>query len=136
MTITGPTVKILHVAKGRFGWDADGCRQVLVRIAGVTTSKDLGQAGFETVMGFAARCGFQPLGKGAARHGELFPAWFDPQVLARVARAKGMRRRGWREGGEIPQGFRHAVPYAGRRAWRLLCSGRDLTRAAKDRGAG
>ncbi len=44
-------------------------RTVLARIAGVTTSNDLDQAGFEAVMGFADYCGFRPLGKGAPRYG-------------------------------------------------------------------
>ena len=75
MPLTNPRTSILHVAKGKLGWDDDGCRQVLVRIAGVTTSKDLDQPGFEAVMGFAAYCGFRPMGKGAARAMATGPAW-------------------------------------------------------------
>ena len=69
MTLTRPQTLILHVAKATLQWDDDIYRQVLVRIAGVTTSKDLDQAGFEAVMGFADYCGFRPLGKGAPRYG-------------------------------------------------------------------
>ncbi len=69
MTLTNPQKAILHVAKGKLGWDDDTYRQVLVRIAGVTTSKDLDQAGFEAMMGFAEYCGFRPLAKGAPRYG-------------------------------------------------------------------
>ena len=83
VTITGPQIGILHVAMGRFGWDADGCRQALVRIAGVTTSKGLDQAGFEAVTGFAARCGFQPLGKGAAQHYGNGPGKFAAAAIAK-----------------------------------------------------
>jgi hypothetical protein len=69
MSLTRPQTSILHVAASKLKWDDDTYRQVLVRIAGVTTSKDLDQAGFEAVMGFADYCGFRPLGKGAPRYG-------------------------------------------------------------------
>jgi hypothetical protein len=69
MTLTNPQKAILHVAKAKIGWDDDTYRQVLVRIAGVTTSKDLDQPGFEAIMGFADWCGFRPMGKGAPRYG-------------------------------------------------------------------
>jgi hypothetical protein len=70
MSLTRPQTSILHVAAAKLGWDDDTYRQVLVRIAGVTTSKELDQAGFEAVMGFADYCGFRPLGKGAPRYGD------------------------------------------------------------------
>jgi hypothetical protein len=69
MTLTRPQKAILHVAKAKLGWDDNTYRMVLVRIAGVTTSKDLDQAGFEAMMGFADYCGFRPLAKGAPRYG-------------------------------------------------------------------
>jgi hypothetical protein len=69
MTLSRPQTSILHVAASKLKWDDDTYRQVLVRIAGVTTSKDLDQAGFEAVMGFADFCGFRPLAKGAPRYG-------------------------------------------------------------------
>lgn len=69
MTLSRPQTQILHVAASKLKWDDDTYRQVLVRIAGVTTSKDLDQAGFEAVMGFAEYCGFKPLEKGAPRYG-------------------------------------------------------------------
>lgn len=69
MTLTRPQISLIHVAKAKLGWDDDTYRAVLVRIAGVTTSKDLDQDGFEAVMGFADYCGFKPLGKGAPRYG-------------------------------------------------------------------
>lgn len=69
MSLTRPQTKILHVAASKLKWDDDTYRQVLVRIAGVTTSKDLDQAGFEAMMGFADYFGFRPLGKGAPRYG-------------------------------------------------------------------
>ena len=69
MPLTNPQKAILHVAASKLGWDDDTYRMVLVRIAGVTTSNDLDQAGFEAVMGFADYCGFRPLVKGAPRYG-------------------------------------------------------------------
>ena len=61
MTITNPQKKLLHVVKGKLGWDDELYRQVLVRIAGVTSSVDLDREGFEAIMGFADYCGFRPL---------------------------------------------------------------------------
>lgn len=69
MTLTNPQKAILHLAADKLKWDDDTYRQVLVRIAGVTTSKDLDQAGFEAVMGFMEYSGFRPLAKGAPRYG-------------------------------------------------------------------
>lgn len=69
MTISRQQKAILHVAKAKLGWDDDCYRLALVRIAGVTTSSDLDQAGFEAMMGFAEYCGFRPLAKGAPRYG-------------------------------------------------------------------
>lgn len=69
MTLSKSQIKILHVAKSKLKWDDDTYRLALVRIAGVTTSKDLDQDGFEAMMGFADFCGFRPLAKGAPRYG-------------------------------------------------------------------
>ncbi|MFV0291996.1 MAG: regulatory protein GemA [Paracoccus sp. (in: a-proteobacteria)] len=69
MTISKAQKAIIHVAKGKLGWDEDTYRQVLIRIAGVTSSTELDQEGFSAVMGFAEYCGFRPLGKGAPRYG-------------------------------------------------------------------
>lgn len=69
MTISKPQKTILHVAKTKLGLDDDLYRQALVRIAGVTSSTELDQTGFEAVMGFFEYCGFRPLGKGAPKYG-------------------------------------------------------------------
>ena len=69
MSISRPQTSILHVGKQKLKWDDETYRVVLVRIAGVETSKDLDQGGFEAVMGFAEYCGFKPLEKGAPRYG-------------------------------------------------------------------
>lgn len=70
MILTRPQTAILHVAKGKLRMDDDTYRQVLVRIAGVTTSKDLDRSGFEAVMGFFEYLGFQPIDNSAPRYGE------------------------------------------------------------------
>jgi hypothetical protein len=69
MTISSRQSRILHVAASKLKWDDDTYRLALVRIAGVTTSKDLDQAGFEAMMGFMEHMGFKPLAKGAPRYG-------------------------------------------------------------------
>lgn len=69
MTISKPQTTILHVAKSKLGLDDETYRQVLVRVAGVTSSKDLDNAGFQAVMGFFDYAGFRPTGKGAPRYG-------------------------------------------------------------------
>ena len=61
---------LLHVAKGKLRMNDETYRQVLVRIAGVTTSTDLDREGFEAVMGFFEYCGFQPIDNSAPRYGE------------------------------------------------------------------
>lgn len=69
MTITKSQKAILHVAKSKLSLDDETYRQALVRIAGVTSSTDLDQGGFEAVMGFFEYCGFRPLAKGVPRYG-------------------------------------------------------------------
>lgn len=69
MSLTRPQITILHVAKSKLALDDDTYRQVLVRVAGVTSSKELDNAGFQAVMGFFDYAGFRPLGKGAPRYG-------------------------------------------------------------------
>ncbi len=69
MTLSKPQTTILHVAKGKLGLDDETYRQVLVRVAGVTSSKDMDNAGFLAVMGFFEYAGFRPTGKGAPRYG-------------------------------------------------------------------
>ena len=69
MGLSKPQKAILHVAKAKLHWTDDTYRAVLVRIAGVTSSTELDQGGFEAVMGFAEYCGFRPLSAGAPRYG-------------------------------------------------------------------
>lgn len=71
MAMSKAQTTILHVAKSKLGIDDDTYRQVLVRIAGVTSSKDLDNSGFLAVMGFFEYSGFTPTakGKGTPRYG-------------------------------------------------------------------
>lgn len=89
MTLTNPQKAILHVAKSKLHWDDETYRMVLVRIAGVTTSKDLDQNGFTAVMGFAEYCGFRPLERGA-------PCYGDRPGMATFAQLELIREL-WRE---------------------------------------
>jgi Protein of unknown function (DUF1018) len=52
---------ILHVAKAKLAVPDDQYRTILVQVAGVTSSTELDQAGFEGVMGFFEYLGFKPL---------------------------------------------------------------------------
>jgi len=70
MTITNPQRALLHVVKAKLGWTEEVYRQVLVRIAGVTSLTDLDRAGFDAIMAFAHFSGFNPLAKGAPRYGD------------------------------------------------------------------
>jgi len=69
MTISKAQITLLHVAKSKLGWTDDLYRSALVRIAGVTSAKELDNEGLEAMMGFAEYCGFRPLVAGAPRYG-------------------------------------------------------------------
>jgi phage gp16-like protein len=69
MTLSKPQITILHVAKSKLALDDDTYRQVLVRVAGVTSSKDLDNDGFQAVMGYFDYAGFRPTGRAAPRYG-------------------------------------------------------------------
>ena len=57
--------------------DDDTYRLALVKIAGVTTSNDLTQDGFEAVMGFFDHCGFKPTVAAGASYGSR-PGFASP----------------------------------------------------------
>lgn len=69
MSLTRPQTAILQIAKSKLALDDETYRQVLVRVAGVTSSKELDNTGFQAVMGFFDYAGFRPTGKGAPRYG-------------------------------------------------------------------
>ena len=70
MTITARQTKLLHVAKRQIGLDDETYRLALVKIAGVTTSKDLTQEGFTAVMGMFEYCGFRPFEASGKSYGK------------------------------------------------------------------
>lgn len=53
--------RLLHVARRQLHLDDDTYRTILIKLAGVETSKKLTPAGFDTVMGYFEHLGFQPL---------------------------------------------------------------------------
>ncbi|MFC3059417.1 regulatory protein GemA [Paenirhodobacter populi] len=61
MTISNRQKAILHLAKGKLGLTDNEYRSCLVHLAGVESSVDLDQDGFEAVMGFFEWRGFRPL---------------------------------------------------------------------------
>ncbi len=61
MSITSRQKAILHVAKAKLGLTENQYRSCLVHIAGVESSIDLDQPGFEAVLGFFEWRGFTPL---------------------------------------------------------------------------
>ena len=61
MTINNRQKALLHVAKGKFGLSDNEYRSCLVHLAGVESSVDLDQDGFEAIMGFFEWRGFRPL---------------------------------------------------------------------------
>lgn len=60
MTLTNPQKAILHVAKAKLRLSDEVYRSCLAEIAGVTSSTELDQAGFEALMGFFEWKGFRP----------------------------------------------------------------------------
>ncbi len=60
MPISNKQKALLHVVKTKLHWSDEIYREVLVRIAGVTSSTELDQAGFDAIMGFAEYSGFRP----------------------------------------------------------------------------
>ena len=69
MTLSKSQKAILHVAKAKLALDDDTYRRVLIKVAGVTSSTELDQAGFEAVMGFLDYAGFRPMKADGANYG-------------------------------------------------------------------
>lgn len=59
MAMTRDQLSVIHMAKKQLGLDDDTYRAVLLRQGGVESSKDLDQAGFESVMDYLTRSGFR-----------------------------------------------------------------------------
>jgi phage gp16-like protein len=69
MPLSKRQTALIHVAKTQLGLDDDLYRAVLVNLCGVTSSKELDQAGFDTVMGFFEWRGFKPMTPNGANYG-------------------------------------------------------------------
>ena len=74
MTISNRQKAFLHVAMAKLGLTEAEYRSCLVHLAGVETSIDLDQHGFETLMGFFEWKGFRPLEATGPNYGHG-PAW-------------------------------------------------------------
>lgn len=61
MTISRAQCALLHTAKAKLGLEDDTYRSILVRCAGVTSSKELDREGFESVMAYMRFVGFDPV---------------------------------------------------------------------------
>lgn len=69
MPLSKRQIALIHVAKTKLGLDDDLYRAVLVNLCGVTSSTELDQAGFDTVMGFFEWRGFKPMTRNGANYG-------------------------------------------------------------------
>ena len=69
MPLSNSQNRILHVAKAKLKMPDDEYRSSLAVIADVTSSTELGQAGFEAMMGFFEWMGFNPLQKSDPNYG-------------------------------------------------------------------
>ena len=70
MSISKNQLKLFWVAVRKLGLDDDMARSALVQIAGVTSSKELDQEGFDAMMGFFEYCGFAPARKQGVNYGD------------------------------------------------------------------
>ncbi|MBQ2260396.1 MAG: regulatory protein GemA [Loktanella sp.] len=70
MAMSKKQLAILHVAKGKLALSEAQYRTALVQIAGVTSSTELDQGGFEAMMGFFEYLGFKPLSASGPDYGE------------------------------------------------------------------
>ena len=59
MSLPGRKIALVHVAKRQLGLDDESYRAVLARGAGVSSSRDLDQAGFDRLMAEFERLGFR-----------------------------------------------------------------------------
>lgn len=70
MTMNHRQRSLLAVIQKQLSWDDDLYWRVLVKVAGVTSSKDLDETGFNAVVGFADYCGFKPLKADGPNYGK------------------------------------------------------------------
>jgi len=60
MTLSNKQKALIHVARTKLGFTDTQYRSILVHLAGVTSSTELDQDGFNLVMGYFEWCGFAP----------------------------------------------------------------------------
>ncbi|OYU17767.1 MAG: GemA protein [Rhodobacteraceae bacterium PARR1] len=70
MPISNKQKALLHVVKTKLHWSDEIYREVLVRVAGVTSSTELDQDGFNAIMGFAEYSGFKPSAGNTPNYGD------------------------------------------------------------------
>ena len=70
-SLSNDKLALVHVAKRDLRLDDAQYRAILREQAGVSSAKDLGEAGFREVMAFFELCGFKPKGPGAKRVAEV-----------------------------------------------------------------
>lgn len=95
-TIGNSRISILHVAKAAIGMTEEDYRSMLVRVAGVRSSKDLNDSGFVAVMEEFKRLGFVrdetrrlPKGAGSTRPEQNRPSAPQWRLMESRARAVG-----------------------------------------------
>lgn len=88
MPVSAPKKTLLHVAKARLGLPDEDYRDLLFRVAGVRSSNELDQPGFERVMREFERLGFQ------SEHGQAgLGLRVDKATGAQVASIRRLYRR-------------------------------------------
>lgn len=84
-TIAGAQLAVIHVAKARLGLDDEAYRDLLARVAGVRSSKQLAPDAFDAVMAEFRRLGFVSTGHQAAFGQRPWP-WATAGQIARIRR--------------------------------------------------
>jgi len=87
MSLSQKKVAIIHVAKKQLALEDEGYRAVLQHCGGVTSAADLDDAGFQAVMTYFERCGFQSTSK-KANFGNR-PGMASPGQVAMIRRLWG-----------------------------------------------
>ena len=83
MTIDRKKIALVQVAKQQLGLDDDSYRDVLSRLAGVSSSKDLDEAGFKIVMDHFSACGFVSTSK-KRNFGDARPGMASASQVAKI----------------------------------------------------
>ena len=99
MTIRPRQTRLLHVARRQLALPDDAYRSILVNLAGVTSSTELDQAGFDTVLAYFEWLGFKPvLPRGPNYGARPGMATFTQMELIRALWAEFTRGEGTAEG--------------------------------------